>query len=123
MKRCLYCTEEKEESEFSDEHILPQAIGGNLSPTNPFKSDEICKQCNNLCGLVVDAPFIKSWFTQSGIAEEARRYVSFDENSVFPLQYMGPLPDLNEGSGICEFWIGPTGDSIYHFHDPYPEKS
>lgn len=121
MKRCVYCNQDKGEDEFSEEHVLPQAIGGNLSPTNPFKTSDVCARCNNFCGLFIDAPFIKSWFTQSGIAEEARRYVEFSEESIFPLRYMGPMPDLTHKSRICEFWIGPTGDSIYHFHEPYPE--
>ena len=121
MKSCLYCTKEKEDEEFSEEHILPQAIGGNLTPTNPFKSGDICQSCNNLCGLFVDAPFIKNWFTQADRTHDAFRYVKFDQDSVFPLRYMGPAPELQHESKMCEFWIGPTGDSIYHFHEPYAE--
>ena len=85
MKRCLYCDQEKSESEFSEEHVLPQAVGGNLSPRNPFKTSDVCRRCNNLCGWFLDAGFIKNWFTQAGRAEEARRRVRFDQNTIFPL--------------------------------------
>lgn len=121
MKRCIYCKREKDESEFSDEHVLPQAVGGALSPVNPFKTSDVCARCNNLCGLVVDTGFIKNWLTQAGRAREATQCVRFDENAIFPLTYLGPAPELAFENRICEMWLGPTGDSIYHFHEPYPE--
>lgn len=121
MKRCIYCNKDKNESELSEEHVLPQAIGGNLSPTNPFKTPDVCKRCNNFCGLFVDTGFIKNWFTQAGRAEEALKHVKFDRDTIFPLRYMGPVPELDYDGKICETWIGPKGDSIYHFHYPYEE--
>jgi len=32
------------------------------------------------------------------------------------------MDNLEHGSRICEFWLGPTGDRIYHFHEPYPRE-
>lgn len=121
MKRCIYCNIEKEESAFTDEHVLPKAIGGNLSPTNPFKTNDVCCSCNSTCGLYVDTGFIKSWFTQMGRVEEALRYVQFSQETIFPLRCMGVIPGLEYDGKICEFWLGPAGDQIFHFHYPYPE--
>ena len=64
MMRCLYGNIEKPIEEFSDEHVIPQAIGGNIEPINPFNLTEICQRCNRLCGLFVDGSFVRSWFTQ-----------------------------------------------------------
>lgn len=121
MRICLYCNQEKNESEFSEEHVLPQAVGGNLSPTNPFKTPDVCKRCNNVAGLFIDTGFIKSWFTHAARSEEARRHIRLDQNTIFPLSFMGPIPELAHEDKICDFWLGPTGDSIYHFHSPYEE--
>lgn len=101
--------------------MIPQAIGGNLSPTNPFKTSDVCARCNNLCGLLVDTGFIKSWFTQADRSQEVRRHQVFEEGSIFPFTYMGVIPDLAYEGKICELWLGPTGDTTYHFHEPYPE--
>jgi len=121
MKRCLYCCQEKDKSEFSEEHIIPQAIGGNLSPLNPFKTTDVCNRCNNLCGLFIDSAFIKNWITQAGRLQDAMRYIKFTKDAIFPLQFLGPSPELAHNDKICDLWLGPTGDRIYHFHKPYPE--
>lgn len=34
---------------------------------------------------------------------------------------MGELQGVHHGAKVCDFWIGPVGDRIYHFHDPYPQ--
>ena len=121
MSHCLYCNREKDEIELSDEHVIPQAIGGALQPTNPFKTRSVCRRCNNLCGLYVDTAFIKSWFTQASRAQDALRYLNIEKSNVVPLTYMGEIEDFECDGKICEFWLGPTGDSIFHFHQPYPE--
>ena len=122
MQRCIYCKEEKKDSEFTDEHVLPQGIGGNLTPVNPFKTNEVCGRCNRLCGLFVDRPFIRSWFTHNHRVEEAKKYIKLSNNLALPLTYYGPVDGLIAGDNICEFWQGPAWDSIYHFHQPYPEE-
>ncbi len=119
---CPYCGKEKADSEKSDEHVLPKAIGGNLEPRNPFKLYDVCQRCNTLAGAYVDGSFIRSWFIQNARALNASRYIDLSANPVLPLSYMGPMPDLDWEVKICELWLGPTGDRIYHFHDPYPEE-
>lgn len=101
--------------------MIPQAIGGALHPTNPFKTDSVCRRCNNLCGLFVDTAFIKSWFTQAARSQHARRHLRLDDQCLLPLSYMGAIRELDHEDRNCEFWSGPTGDSIFHFHLPYAE--
>ncbi|MGG1660886.1 HNH endonuclease [Brevibacillus sp. NRS-1366] len=119
---CVYCGGEKPNEEFTDEHIIPKAIGGNISPVNPFLIRNVCRRCNNLCGVYVDGPFIKSWMTQNSRAEVAMKYIDFSKNPILPLTYMGIMKGISYQNKICEFWMGPTGDTIYHFHEPYPEE-
>jgi|SRR5271157_3182924 len=118
--RCLYCNIEKPIEEFSDEHVITQAIGGNIEPINPFKLTEICQRCNRLCGLFVDGPFIRSWFTQSSRTSFVFKALKPGGSATLPLTYNGVLDDLACESRICELRIGSTGDTVYHFHEPYP---
>lgn len=121
MRNCLYCGKEKEDSEFSQEHVLPRGVGGNLI-NNPFSIKDVCAKCNNLCGLFVDGPFIKSWFINNYRSQIAQKYCHLTPETILPLSYMGELTAFNLEDKICEFWLGPTGDTIYHFHEPYPEE-
>ena len=116
--RCLYCNREKED--ITGEHVIPRGIGGNIKPTNPFKLREVCSGCNHSCGRYIDGPFIRSWFTQQGRATSAVHVFKPGATESLPLNYMGLLPDVSFGSRICESWLGPTGDRIFHFHEPYP---
>jgi hypothetical protein len=37
---------------------------------------------------------------------------------------MGPQKDWPSPDGtVCDFWLGPTGDHVYHFHKPYPDAN
>lgn len=120
MTVCVYCN--RDMPNMAREHVIPQGIGGNLRPTNPFVLDEVCSRCNSVAGTYIDGPFIRSWFTQNHRADNAKRYVRLETNPVFPLTYMGVLNGFAQDTRICEFWLGPTGDTIYHFHEPYPEE-
>lgn len=122
MTTCLYCGYEKSEEDFSQEHIIPRAIGGNLIPNNPFAIQNVCKRCNSLAGTFIDGPFIKSWITQNYRADVIMRYADINSHPILPLRYMGVIRGLQYGTKICELWLGPTGDTIYHFHEPYPEQ-
>lgn len=43
---------------------------------------------------------------------------------VLPCMCMGPLQfDGFPTDKVCDFWLGPAGDSVYHFHDPYPQDA
>ncbi len=56
---CIYCGEYKTHDEQSLEHIWPSGLGGNYAP-DFFRTDKVCKKCNNIAGLFVDAEFQKS---------------------------------------------------------------
>lgn len=120
MPICLYCNREKEEKEFSQEHVLPRGIGGALTPVNPFSVNDVCIRCNTLSGFFIDAPFIKSWFINNHRASNAKKHIKLSINTILPLVYFGEIEELKFEDQICEFWLGPTGDCIYHFHQPYP---
>ena len=121
MKRCIYCDEEKDEKDFSREHILPKAIGGALLPQNPFITDEVCERCNNISGLFIDAPFTKSWLFTNYRSSNATKFASITPQTTLPLFYFGVMKDLKYEDKICECYLGPNGDRIYHFHRPYDE--
>ncbi|OAB38318.1 HNH endonuclease [Paenibacillus glacialis] len=121
MAICVYCNKEKDTDEMTQEHVIPKAIGGNLFPTNPFSLDRVCKRCNNLCGAYIDGPFIKNWLTSNVKSSEIAKYADISRHPILPLSYFGILDDIKFGDKICEMWLGPTGDTIYHFHEPYPE--
>ncbi|SHE31194.1 HNH endonuclease [Desulforamulus putei DSM 12395] len=122
MPLCVYCGQEKPAEQFSREHVIPRAIGGNLRPYNPFTLNQVCKRCNSICGTYIDGPFVKNWLTQNYRAEIAKKYVNINSNPILPLIYFGPVNGLVYKEKICELWLGPTGDTIYHFHEPYPEE-
>lgn len=122
MKTCIYCNRERPESEFTQEHILPRALGGAIKPTNPFSTDLVCNTCNTISGFFIDAPFAKSWFINNYRAENAKKYIKLTSSTILPLVYFGVIDELKYKDQICEFYIGPTGDLIYHFHLPYPEE-
>jgi hypothetical protein len=71
----------------------------------------------------VDGPFVRNWFINNHRAENARKFVDLAISPVIPLTYMGPLEDAPTiGNRVCEFWLGPTGDTVYHFHEPYESE-
>jgi hypothetical protein len=114
---CIYCDQEKPETEFSLEHIFPDRLGGDLCP-ELFQTRDVCKRCNNTAGLFVDGPFIKSWFQKNDAALSLQSYIDpRSPESISPLMYMGQLLDLSLKDGdVCEMWLGPCGIHYYHVH-------
>ncbi|WP_437597727.1 HNH endonuclease [Sorangium sp. So ce590] len=118
---CPYCGYDKDCALFTDEHVLPRALGGNVQPTNPFRC-RVCKDCNSACGRWIDGRFAKSWPIHNWKTDAARRTYDPNAEVAFPPSYIGTRSDWNQADGtICEFWLGPTGDHIYHFHEPYTD--
>lgn len=117
---CSYCGRERPDDEATDEHVVPRAIGGAVGPTNPFLLRTVCRQCNSAAGRYIDGAFIRSWLVNSARVTNAFRYVDLDANPILPLRYMGEIGETLWPGKTCEFWIGPTGDSIFYFHDPFP---
>jgi hypothetical protein len=117
---CAYCGKEKPETEMTNEHVLPRKIGGNLYPMNPFLLRNVCRTCNTAAGRHIDGPFIKSWFIHNHRAKSARYYLDLNMDPILPLIYIGELTETLLPDKVCDLWLGPTGDTIYHFHNPYP---
>ncbi len=117
MKTCIYCGEENDESEFSDEHIWPDALGGDALP-NFWRTDDVCRKCNSLSGLYVDGAFIKGWAGGAERATGALEYLPVNDpgRAVLPLNYIGKLPDPNiPVDEVAEYWAGPCGANVFHF--------
>src|SRR5688500_7383766 len=95
MRTCIYCGEEKEENSFSDEHIWPDALGGDYLP-DFWRTNDVCQRCNSLSGVFVDGAFIRSWIGSAERATGALEYldVSRPGKSILPLDYLGKLQDV-----------------------------
>jgi HNH endonuclease len=118
---CPYCGYEKDVEKFTDEHVLPRALGGAVLPTNPFVC-RVCNSCNAACGRWIDGRFARSSLIHNARSEAMRRTYDPASNPTFSLSYMGSLNDWkDEGNTQCDFWLGPTGDHIFHFHQAYDE--
>lgn len=125
VKLCVYCGLEKEATEFSDEHIWPDALGGDFLDPAVWRTDDVCQRCNGLSGVFVDGAFIKNWFGTAERATGAREYLSLNApgKGVLPLNYMGRLSGFQFQEGeIAEFWIGPCGEHIVHFRPDDSEQ-
>lgn len=113
--RCIYCGFEKPASERTLEHLWPRRLGGASAP-DVFKTRAVCGRCNNNVGLFVDGAFQRSFFMSVATISAALRFLDPKRCVPLPLAYAGVIPvSLGDGE-ICETWIGPRGERIYHFH-------
>lgn len=88
-----------------------------------FKTDRVCTRCNSLAGQFVDGAFLKSWFLAAENTSAAHRYLDKDKPAAMPLFYHGLADDfLCASDEVCERWIGPAGDHIYHVHKRDDER-
>jgi len=114
-KRCIYCDKEKEEKEFSLEHVIPQFMGGAYSE-DIFKTRDVCGSCNSVLGLYVDASFEKTWMVSAWLQQS---YMGcFDPTSPHPIPLicMGIStlsPPNMTADEVCEAWLGPLGEQVY----------
>ncbi|MBB2905269.1 hypothetical protein FHR76_001613 [Rhizobium sp. RAS22] len=116
MRTCLYCHEDKDEKQFSDEHIWPKALGGDFLPKDVWRTDEVCQRCNSVSGLFVDGEFIRGWMGRAERSESSLDYLA-GKGAVgpIPLDYLGPLKDIPVPVGhIADYWAGPCGANIVH---------
>jgi hypothetical protein len=116
VRKCVYCRRDKPLADFSDEHIWPDALGGDS--LEPFwRTKDVCERCNNLSGLFVDGAFIKGLFGNSERAIGAWEYIDVEKPGtvILPLYYCGVLKSPAPASGeIAEYWAGPCGANIVH---------
>lgn len=116
LTNCIYCDGRRGDPDFSDEHIWPQALGGDACPP-VFRTKQVCGRCNNLAGQWVDRAFLRNFFTSNERARTAYDYIDPNKPGQLPLIFMGideefPTPEHE----VCERWLGPSGESIYHIH-------
>ena len=123
MTVCLYCENEKSLVDFSNEHIWPDALGGESLP--PFwKTNQVCRTCNNMSGLFVDGAFIKSWVGNAerwteGIYAESKTPTKVN----MPLAYLGKVLDVPiEPGKTAEYWTTACGANIVHIRPDDKEK-
>jgi hypothetical protein len=115
MNTCIYCGEEKNDNEFTLEHVIPQSLGGAHAP-DKFKTRDVCEKCNGTLGLFVDAAFERDWFVQNWLRMSAMAFFDPDKPSSLPLICMGSSslvpPGINDDE-VCESWIGPLGEQVF----------
>ena len=112
---CTYCLGTRGDTALTQEHVWPAALGGRLAPPT-FQTPRVCKTCNNLAGQFVDAAYLKSWFVKNE-AISAQQLFDPDQPRASSLMYMGFENSFPTAEGeVCERWIGPAGDHVYHIH-------
>jgi hypothetical protein len=118
MKRCIYCRQEKPVDEFSEEHIVPQFMGGS-SECKAAVAHNVCRRCNALFGRFVDAAVAKGFFMNSNENGAWQACFDYDENNgnVFPLIYFGKCTELESAEEEVEVWLGPDGGTAWDFHE------
>lgn len=124
MKNCIYCGFDKPENEFSDEHIWPDALGGDFLP--PFwRTDHVCGKCNSASGVFVDGAFIKSFFVAGERAIDALEYLDPDKpTGILPLSYLGTIQNIATQEGeVADFLVCAPGANIVHFRKASEEDT
>lgn len=119
--RCIYCETPLAESG-TLEHIWPQGLGGAACP-DPWRSHEVCKRCNNKAGLWVDGPFLKGTLTyhEKRICNEA--YIGEEVIDRAGYTYIGQEVGFpSSADEVCEFWLGPSGESCRFVHAKDDER-
>ena len=105
MKKCIYCKQEKEDNEFSLEHIIPEFMGGKRLNKNIFRTRDVCAKCNNDIGLFVDHAYKQNFLTYKD---------SFQNNELI-FHPLGNINTLTNSEEVCEFYICELG-YVYAFH-------
>ncbi|WP_064120715.1 HNH endonuclease [Pseudomonas fluorescens] len=115
MGHCIYCRKDKDDQEFTLEHVVPQFLGGAHVP-DFLKTREVCKSCNSNLGLFVDASFEKNWLVSNWLRDSSSAFYDKDDPVGVSLLCMGIAdlcpPELPEGH-VCEMWLGPLGEQVF----------
>lgn len=116
MKVCIYCGYEKAEEQFSDEHIWPDALGGDFLPRDIWRTDEVCQKCNSMAGVFVDGAFIRSWMGQAERSSDCYEYLAGrGKPAAVPLHYLGQIRNVPIPAGhVADLWAGPCGANVIH---------
>jgi hypothetical protein len=121
---CYYCGLDKPQGDFSDEHIWPDALGGDFLPKF-WRTNNVCARCNSLSGVFVDGAFIRGWAGNSERFRDSQCYLvpNAPSQSVVPLAYLGKLLDPNVAiTEVADWWAGPCGATIVHLRPKEDEE-
>ena len=104
--------------DFSQEHIIPQFMGGSGECATAVTND-VCKKCNSIFGRFVEAPVARGYFLRS--IEQQAWAGCFDynanEGNIYPLTYFGKSQEIQFGADEeIEVWLGPDGGTAWHVH-------
>lgn len=116
MRTCIYCGQQKADNEFSDEHIWPDALGGDFLDRF-WRTDDVCARCNSASGVYVDGAFIKSFFISGERAHDGLEYLDPDSPTrTLPLAYLGTIRNIPTQPGeVADFWVVAPGANVVHF--------
>lgn len=81
---CIYSGKDWPESERSDEHIVPYALGGN----NKLVTRDVAKIPNNVCGQTADASLINSFMISS---DRWRLKIASESGHIPPIVFDGTV--------------------------------
>lgn len=96
---CIYSGKDLPESERSDEHIVPYALGG----SNQFITNDVSTKANNEAGSKIDAALINSWFVAS---ERWRLALKSQKGAIPPITFEGFI-DVNGHKVKATYAINP----------------
>lgn len=124
MKTCIYCGLDKQDDEFSHEHIWPDALGGDFLSTF-WQTDDVCGSCNSMSGVFVDGAFIKSFFGAGERSLDALDYLDPEKpGGILPLSYCGVIQNISTQEGeVADFWICAPGANVVHFRKASDEAT
>lgn len=57
MMKCIICRKDTQKKDFSDEHVIPDAIGG------VYHIYKVCKKCNSYLGSNIDSKLVNNYLT------------------------------------------------------------
>jgi hypothetical protein len=112
--KCFHCDIEKPETDFSLEHIFPDALGGDYC-SDLFFTNRLCRTCNSNTGLFVDGPFIRNFFVSNDEANSALNFARLDAPCLLPMRFHCTLEQLfADQDKVLDIWSGPLGGYAYH---------
>ncbi len=120
---CSYCLCSKPVAEQSDEHIWPEALGGDPLGS-PWRTRNVCGRCNSLAGQWVDGAFIKSWIGTHERTTGNEDYLDprNPQKGIASLAYLGWVAHAElKANEVAEVWLGPAGETIVHIRPQHEE--
>lgn len=113
---CIYCGEQKQLSEFSLEHIWPDALGGDCL-SEFWQTRDVCRKCNNISGVFVDGAFIKHHLVSNERTLDGLAYLSPESSTgTIPLGFCGTVQNIQTPDGEeVDFWVCAPGANVLHF--------